>query len=274
MKYYLPESLAAYLQLRHKLAGKDVVLLAGGTDLMPRYERGTPLPDHLVDLKQLSQLSSISVSDNHIEIGALTSIQDLHDHAIIQDEFRALYQAAHEFAGTQIRHRGTIGGNICNASPAGDLLPALYAFGTTLEVTGRAGSRTLPLSDFILGPGKTALRDGELLTSLRLPRDHFESQFIKVGLRRSMAISVINLALVYRRLKISFTELQIAAGAVAPTIVMLDIFTKAYLMDPARLSDHIHLIEEAISPIDDIRATANYRRTVLKNLIADFLKNS
>jgi len=272
MKYYRPESLDIYFKLRQQLAGKDVVVLAGGTDLMPRYERGQALPDHLIDLKQLSQLSSIKVSDDFVEIGALTSIQDLHDHAVIIEEFSALHQAAHEFAGAQIRHRGTIGGNICNASPAGDLLPSLYAFGATLELTSEMGQRILPIAEFILGPGKTTLRADELLTSIQMPRTNYESKFIKVGLRQSMAISVVNIALIYNRLKISFTDLKIAVGAVGPTIITLDNFTSAYLANPAQLASHLHLIKEAISPIDDIRATATYRQTVLNNLIQDFLK--
>ncbi|MEA3287094.1 MAG: xanthine dehydrogenase family protein subunit M [Candidatus Marinimicrobia bacterium] len=271
MRYYRPDSLEIYFKLRTTLAGKSVVVLAGGTDLMPRYERGLSMPDHLIDLKYLSQLSSIQVSENYIEIGALTSIQDLHDHAVIQKKFTAIHQAAHEFAGAQIRHRGTIGGNLCNASPAGDLLPALYAFGATLELTSKHGQRKLPVAEFILGPGKTALGDGEILTSIRLPRDHFDSKFIKVGLRQTMAISVINIAFVYSRHNHSYSHLKIAVGAVAPTIVILDTFTTDFLAEPSQLSNQLHLIDEAISPIDDIRATAKYRRTVLKNLIQDFL---
>ena len=271
MKYYCPDSLDEYFKLSSKLADKDVVLLAGGTDLMPRFERGLTLPDHLIDLKHLSPLCMISVEDHQVKIGALTTVQDLHDHATIRDEFTALYQAAHEFAGAQIRHRGTIGGNICNASPAGDLLPCLYAFGATVNILGKNGQRSLPISEFILAPSQTDLAAGEILASINLPRNNMASKFIKVGLRQSMAISVVNIALVYSRLKISFTHLQMAVGATAPTVVMLDDFCDAYLVEPSKLSEHLYLIDEAISPIDDIRATANYRRTVLLNLIKDFL---
>lgn len=273
MKYYYPTSLAEYFDLRLRFTGMEVTLLAGGTDLIPRYERDTPLPDHLIDLKKIPQLSSIVVSDEQIEIGALTSIQAIHDHSIISDEFTALYEAAHDFAGAQIRHRGTIGGNICNASPAGDLLPALYAFETSIGVVGKAGMRTLPISEFIVEPGKTALNDGELVSSVFLPRRNLKSRFQKVGLRQSMAISVLNVAFVWEAKNDEMKSLKIAAGAVAPTVVTLDAFVSAYLDSPAELSHHMSLIDEAISPIDDIRATANYRRTVLKNLIKDFLKN-
>ncbi len=263
MKYYAPTSVKAYFELQSKLDSSSAVVLAGGTDLMPRFERDLPLPDHLIDLKKLSELSSIVVSDEQIEIGALATIQGLHDHSIIQDEFVAIYEAAHEFAGAQIRHRGTIGGNICNASPAGDLLPPLYAFGAVLTLAGPSGKRQLPIHEFILGPGKTVLMDSELLVSITLERKQLQSQFQKVGLRQSMAISVVSLAFVWGE---NMQNLTIAIGAAAPTVVTLD------SINPARLSNQIDLIDIAIAPIDDIRATAKYRIRVIKNLILEFLR--
>lgn len=272
MKYHRPATIDEYFDFRASLTDVNVVVLAGGTDLMPSYERGLSLPDHLIDLKYLPDLNAIKVSDNMIEIGALTIVQAIHDHAIVQSEFTALHESAHDFAGAQIRHRGTIGGNICNASPAGDLLPVLYAFEANIEITSKAGARTLPISEFILEPGKTALRDGELVTSILLPRKNLNSRFQKVGLRQSMAISVLNVAFVWRVKNDMMNPLTIAAGAVAPTVVTLDTFTSAYINSPEELFHHMSLIDETISPIDDIRATANYRRTVLLNLIKDFLK--
>jgi len=271
MKYYQPATLQSYFKLRTDLADATVTVLAGGTDLMPRYERGRSLPDHLIDLKQLSVLSGIQLTEDSIRVGALTTIQELHDNPVIAAEFKALHEAVHEFAGAQIRHRGTIGGNICNASPAGDLLPGLYAFDARLELAGKDSQRTLAIRELITGPGQTALRPGELVTAIMLPRQQLNSKFYKVGLRQSMAISVINLAVVFRRQNDNLTQLKLAAGAVAPTVVLLDEFTATYLQDGI-FAGHEHLITEAIAPIDDIRATASYRRAVLLNLIQDFLK--
>ena len=191
---------------------------------------------------------------------------------MIKSEFGALHEAAHDFAGAQIRHRGTLGGNICNASPAGDLLPALYAFDARLEVLGQKKRRQIAVRDFIRGPGQTELEQGEVLAGVEIRRRGVESHFVKVGLRASMAISVLNFAVVYRRENKVFTELHIAAGAVAPTVVLLETFCRAFLKQPEDLKSQLNLIDETIAPMDDIRASASYRRKVLKNLIEDFLK--
>ncbi|NQV16064.1 xanthine dehydrogenase family protein subunit M [bacterium] len=273
MKYYCPKTLAEYFDLSKSIAAFDVSVIAGGTDLVPRYERGDHLPDYLIDLKHLSEINSIEVDDDSIKIGSLSTIQNIQDHSLIQEEFGALHSAAYDFAGAQIRHRGTIGGNICNASPAGDLLPPLYAFEAMLTLQGPAGERQIPIGEFILGPGATDLRVSELLTGVTLVRKGYQSLFQKVGLRQSMAISVLNLACVFEGKHQAPTHLRITAGAVAPTVVSLDAFCEAYKAAPGKLSELLGLIDEAISPIDDIRATANYRHTVLKNLIKEILKN-
>ena len=272
MRYYSPNSIREFIELSSNLSGQSSTLLAGGTDLMPRYERGQPLPDHLIDLKKLSDLYHININDESIQIGALTSIQTIQENQVIQDELTALQMAAHDFAGAQIRHRGTMGGNIVNASPAGDLLPALYAFDATLTLIGPDGERQLSIQDFILGPGKTDLKSSEILVSITFKRQGFQSTFQKVGLRQSMAISVVNLAFVFSEKGGVFQYLKIACGAVAPTIVTLDKLTSTILDKTSKPEDWPLLIEADISPIDDIRATAKYRRTVLKNLIKDFLE--
>lgn len=271
MKFYQPASIREFIDLSSSIADQSTTLLAGGTDLMPRFERGQPMPDHLIDLKKLSDLYQINIYDDTLQIGALTSIQDLQENPLIQLSFLALHQAAYDFAGAQIRHRGTIGGNIVNASPAGDLLPALYAFEAHLTLIGPDGERQIPIQDFILGPGKTALKTGEILVSISLDRKPYNSSFQKVGLRQSMAISVVNLAFVYSEKGGNFDHLRIACGAVAPTVVMLDKLTSTILDNTSKPEDWPLLIEADIAPIDDIRATAHYRKTVVVNLVKAFL---
>ena len=271
MKYYQPTSLTELFELRSTLLAQSSVLLAGGTDLIPWYERGLVMPDHLIDLKKLSELNQIQVSESQVTLGALTTIQDIQEHELLATEFLALHKASYDFAGAQIRHRGTMGGNICNASPAGDLLPALYAFEAILTLSGPAGERQLAIKDFILGPGKTALREAEILKSIVLNRDQHLSDFQKVGLRQSMAISVVNVAFVFSKAGETFKHLKIAAGAVAPTIVTLAKFTQAFVQNGGNATAIKDLIQEDISPIDDIRATASYRKRVLTNLIGAFL---
>ncbi len=243
-------------------------ILAGGTDLMPRWEQNKRLmPDVLIDIKKMGELFGIRENENEIIIGALTTIQDIKKSKLIYNEFSSLSEAARQFAGVQIRHRATIGGNICNASPAGDLLPGLYAHHAEIQLIGPNGHRLIPVSDFIVGPGKTVMEPEEIVSEIHLPRKGEKSLFYKLGLRRSMAIAVVNFAVVYNtNPDNSFTSLNITAGAVAPTIVFLKSFSDA-IMNGVPLDEAIRFVEKDISPINDIRATANYRRTVLKNVL-------
>ena len=268
MKYFRPNSIDEYQEFFKVPNGSSMSILAGGTDLIPRWEQDKGLrPDVLIDIKRISEFYGIRENDDKIIIGALTTIQDIKNSKLIQNEFSALSEAASQFAGVQIRHRATIGGNICNASPAGDLLPGLFAYHADVRLIGPNGTRSLPISDFIVGPGTTVLESGGIVSEIHLKKRNEKSLFYKLGLRQSMAISVVNFAIVYNKdSNDSFTSLSVAAGSVAPTIVFLKQFADAVL-NGASLDEAIQLIDKDISPIDDIRATANYRRTVLRNVL-------
>lgn len=271
MRYERPTSLMQACEL----LASGATPLAGGTDLLPRYEQGRPLPKLLVDLKHLPELMGVREVEGGIELGALTSMNELLEHPLLVDRYHALVQSARDFAGVQIRNRATIGGNLCNASPAGDTLPPFYAYDATVVIANAGGERAVPIDEFILGPGQTLLKPDELLKAIRLPVPPPSSRFFKLGLRDAMAISVVNAAVAGelegdghdRR----FKNLVIAVGAVAPTIVRLVKFADAALENPGDLHEKLSLIDEEISPIDDIRATASYRRKVLKNLIEQTL---
>jgi len=271
MNYLRPKSLDECLGFLRSEGGNSPILLAGGTDLMPRYERGRALPGTLIDLKHIDELRGITTADDSIRIGSMTTIQEIQDHGIIRESFTALQESATDFAGAQIRHRGTIGGNIINASPAGDLLPPLYAFNASLECQGVEGERMVPLREFIRGPGQTRLKQGELLIAVHLELTNCHSRFIKIGLREAMAISVVNLAILRSDDTSDPDELIVAAGAVAPTVVVLNEFGSAYLAGNRDWDGLSGLIDKQIAPIDDVRASASYRRKVLKNMIRDAL---
>ncbi|MFQ6608862.1 MAG: FAD binding domain-containing protein [Fidelibacterota bacterium] len=267
MKYLTPRTATELLEIQSELPWRDIVFLAGGTDLMPRWELGRSLPQYIIDVKKIVDFTGIKEGSDEITIGALTTIQDMLYSNIIQNEFTALSDAASQFAGVQIRNRATIGGNICNASPAGDLLPGLYVYNAKVVLTGPAGTRQLPISEFITGPGETKLLPNEILASIKLPVQNIKSTFYKLGLRQAMAISVINFAITYKKNSSgSFSELTIAAGAVAPTVVALNQFTKA-VVEGIDIVEAIELVNENIAPIDDIRATAQYRSKALKNAL-------
>lgn len=256
MQYFRPITINDYFTVSKDVGQQDFTLFAGGTDLIPRYERGHKLPETIIDLKKLPDFAGIKKVGDNIEIGAGTTIEELKNNDLVKTHFNALFQSTTDFGSVQIRNRATIGGNICNASPAGDTLPALYAFNAKLLLRNKNGDRTVPIDKFILGPDKTAIKKGEILQAVILPLSNSNSTFYKLGLREAMAISVINFAIVYNQ-----NQLIIAVGAVAPTVIKLTGLEKLSV-------DHILAkVDNTISPIDDIRATGQYRRKVLQNML-------
>lgn len=256
MKYFRPITIDDYFTIYKDIENQDFTLFAGGTDLIPRYESGQMLPKAIIDLKKLPDFTGIKKNGNSIEIGAGTTIEDIKNNDLIKKHFNALFQSTIDFSSVQIRNRATIGGNICNASPAGDTLPALYAFNAKLLFRNKNGDRTVSIDEFILGPGNTAIKKGEILQAVILPLFSTKSIFYKLGLREAMAISVINFAIVYDK-----NELTIAVGAVAPTII------KFAGLGKYNIDQILDKIDRTISPIDDIRATAQYRRKALRNML-------
>ena len=223
---------------------------------MPRYERGQKLPEVIIDLKKLPEFIGIKKVGDNFVIGAGTTIEEIKNNSLIKKHFNALWQATTEFGSVQIRNRATIGGNICNASPAGDTLPSLYAFGAKLLIRTKNGNQTIPIDEFIISPGKTTLKREEILLAIILPFTSSKSMFYKLGLREAMAISVVNFAIVYGK-----NEVTIALGAVGPTIITTS------GLDQYTIEQILEKVDGAISPIDDIRATAEYRRKALKNML-------
>jgi CO/xanthine dehydrogenase FAD-binding subunit len=271
MKYHLPGSIQEYEELTGGMGEGSHAILAGGTDLIPGYEGGQPLPEHLINIKAIPELSGIQQGQKQVEIGALTSIETLRRDAHIRSHFPALAQACEDFGSVQIRHRATLGGNIVNASPAADTLPALFVYNAAVKLRGTQGERIVGVQDFILNPGEVDLQPGEILHSIQLPRSDCRSLFHKLGLRQAMAIAVVNYAIIYKIEDQHFTSLTVAAGAIAPRVVYLKTFMDAVGKGIA-LDQAIALVDDDIAPIDDIRAAAGYRRMVLKNLLLHTLR--
>jgi len=253
MRYFRPKTVDEFF----KYQNTDCTVLAGGTDLIPRFERGKQLPSNIIDFKNIPDFIGINKVGISLEIGAATTIEDIKNNEIIKKQYTALHQSTVDFGSVQIRNRATIGGNICNASPAGDTLPSLYTLDAKLLLRNNSGNRLVNIEDFILGPGKTDLQNCEILEKVLIPESYSNSIFYKLGLREAMAISVINFAIVHED-----NKLTIAVGAVAPTIIKFVGFRNL------SIEQIILKIDKAISPIDDIRATADYRRKVLKNMLS------
>lgn len=250
---------------------------AGGTDLMVLLEAGKLEHRKFFSVWNLAELRGIEVADESVTLGALTTYTDVRRNKILQDEFPMLCVAARETGGLAIQNRGTIGGNIVNASPAADSPPALLAYDAELELLSAKGARKIPYKDFHTGYKKMNLRTDELLVRVRLPRttETLAHYYRKVGTRKAQAISKVCFAGVAKIDDESIAHIRIALGSVAPIVLRCEkteAFLKGKPIDDATISAaQAELIKE-IAPIDDIRSTAKYRLRVAANLLEEFLK--
>lgn len=249
---------------------------AGGTDLMVLLEAGKLPHKNYLNIWGLDELRGIAVSDTHVTLGALTTYTQIQAHPILRSEFAMLCQAASETGGLAIQNRGTLGGNIVNASPAADSPPALLAYDAELELSASAGTRWIPYHGFHTGYKQMVLRLDELLTRIRLPR-HTSNQlqhYRKVGTRKAQAISKICFAGMAATNNSTVADVRIAFGSVAPVplrCVRTEAALRGQKLDPNTIAIARQTLAQEIVPIDDIRSTKNYRLQVSLNLFGDFL---
>ena len=265
--YMVPTDVAAALEMR----GAGGVVLAGGTDLYPQHV-GRPMPNPIVDIGALTELHGIERTDDAYRIGALTRWSDVAA-ASLPGCFDGLRAAALQVGGVQIQNAGTVGGNLCNASPAADSIPPLLTLDASVELRSASGSRILPLEAFLTGYRQTALAPDELLTAVLIPRDAEDARsvFGKLGLRRYLVISVVMVAVVVAADADGLiTDARVAVGACSPVAQRLRSLESALLgrsthaLDPATIGGHL----DALTPIDDVRATADYRRRSASILVS------
>lgn len=249
---------------------------AGGTDLMVLLESGRLAHKNYLNIWNLEELRGIEVSPEFVMLGALTTYSDVQAHSTLQQEFPMLCQAASETGGLAIQNRGTIGGNIVNASPAADSPPALLAYDAEVELISTEGARWVSYHGFHTGYKETIKRPEELLARVRLPRTttDLKQYYRKVGTRKAQAISKVCLAACAHIQNGSFSDLRLAFGSIAP-IPLRCVRTESALRGAKVDSNAIDTAKAAlareISPIDDIRSTRNYRLRVSLNLLGDFL---
>ena len=249
------------------------MVYAGGTDLLIRLRSGSIAPPSLVCLERLNEIKGVRDEGESLFIGAAATHDFLLGHPLVTEHFSVLSKALAVLASPPVRHMGTIGGNIVNASPAADTLPPLYVLDAELEISSRRDVRRVPLADFIIGPGKVSLRQGEILTGIRVKKQaqanvhHYE----KVGLRKGQVCAVASLAALLRLSSAGVVEeARFAWGSVGPTVVTMPevehaITGKALSHDT--LAGLTRLVREKVSPIDDVRASAEYRRIVAGQLL-------
>jgi xanthine dehydrogenase small subunit len=245
------------------LAAEPLTPIAGCTDVYVGLQFGTMPATRFIDLWSLDELRGIRRAGGGLRIGALTTYTEIIRSRQVQTHVPMLVAAAREIGGAQIQNRGTIGGNIANASPAGDTLPVLAAAGARI-VLGRAGhERAIPVAEFYTGYRASVRRPDELILAVEIPRLDGRQWWRKVGTRRAQAISKVMMA------GVRGPVVRVAIGAVAPTVVVAARASQM-LSDGASLADAHAALDAEIAPIDDLRSTRDYRRAVAMNLLTQF----
>jgi CO/xanthine dehydrogenase FAD-binding subunit len=270
-----PNSLDAVLQILADSPDRYTPI-AGGTELMVALGAGRLQPKKLISLWNLEELRFIDITPDAIILGAATTFTDIRKHPVIAEEFSILAQAASWTGSIANQNRGTIGGNIVNASPAADTPPALLAYDAELTLISTRASRTVRYSDFHLAYKKTALEPDELLHSVTILRNYsdYKSYIRKVGTRNAQAISKVAIAALVRGNKENIEDIRIGAASVREYPTRLPA-TEQSLTGKSITKDTIAAARAAIlseaRPIDDIRSTARYRASVAANLLEEFL---
>ena len=266
-RLFEPRSLRDALRMLD--AEGPLVPMAGCTDLYVALNFGTLDGTKFLNLWELAELRRIAVRGDVLSIGALCTYTAIIESRPVQARVPMLAAASRQIGGVQIQNRGTIGGNIANASPAGDTLPVLAAADAIVVVKSSAGERRIPLTEFYAGYRKTVLAANELIASVEIPRIQGRQWFRKVGTRAAQSISKVVMAAVSGASGKGQATPRIALGSVAPTVIRLPL-TEAALASGASITDAQRVLLDEIAPIDDVRSTAEYRRRVAANLLAGF----
>ena len=270
-----PQSLAEALDIFAN--GKAWKPFAGGTDLMVLLEAGKLPHKHYVNIRNLKELRGIEMTDSQVTLGALTTFTEVQEHPILQKEFPMLCHAAKETGGIAIQNRGTVGGNIVNASPAADSPPALLAYDAELEIVSKAGTRGVAYSKFHSAYKQMDIRPDELLRAIHLPRTNNPAThyYRKVGTRKAQAISKVCFAAIGESRSSQIANVRIALGSVAPIplrCVQTEDVLRAQTVNAKTISEAKASLAAEISPISDIRSSRDYRLQVSLNLLRDFLE--
>ena len=277
-QYFAPQKIEEALGILSRY-GNEIKVIAGGTDLLVQYYDRLYEINHWLDLKNIKELKDSRINKNQMEIGAMVTHTQLEVSEDIKKYFPILGQAAADIGSPQIRNRGTVGGNIVNASPAGDLLAPLMAYNAQFRLLSIQGEKIVTAEEFFIGPKKTILESAQLLTQiiLPLPSERTYGSWIKIGKRKALIIATITLALVVEMAEDHKTvkDVRTCLGSVAPTPIEIKEVKKKMAgknfnqLDFAELGQ---IVEDKISPIDDIRGTREYRKDVAKKIMINALE--
>ena len=280
-EYIEPRSIPEICSLLYRY-GDEAKILAGGTDLLVRMKEKEIRPRYLIDLKAIPGLNFIRyVEGNGITIGALTCLSDLEESPLIQEKAKILTRAAPTIGAIQTRNKATLGGNLCNASPAADMAPALLALEARVKLIGLEGERIIPLEDFFLGPGETCLNPGEILAEIIIPGKMLGKTgvYLKHSTRRALDLAIVSTAVVMETGsdRAYIQDIKIALGAIAPTPLRLksvEEMLRQELPEEPLLEQAAQKAATEVSPITDLRASAEYRREMVRVLLKRGIKSA
>ena len=250
-------------------AHADAAALAGGTDLLVQMKEGHRHPAHVVNLKKILGLDRLSFDTARgLDIGALTTARTLETSPDVARHYAALCEALTHFASIQVRHRATVAGNVCRASPSADSLPPLIADGALLHLRGPQGERTVAAEAFCTGPGRTELAAGELLLRITVPppAPHTGKAYLKLGRRVEMELATVGVAVTLTRSGDICTGVRIVLGAVAPMplrVPAAEVLLAGHVPTAERLAAAAAAAASEARPIGDVRASADYRRRMV-----------
>ena len=281
-QYYTPSTLAEAVQLLADCEG-NATLLAGGTDLMNQVNAGAKtIAANFINIKRIEELNGITMTDNKIRIGALTSITAILQSNLIKEQASILSDTADAFASGQIRNSATIGGNLCNASPAGDGCIPLLALDAEVGLSsfsdGKVSTRLLPLKDFFVGPGRSQCQANEILSFVEFDaKPEGVGFFEKFGTRPALDISIVSIGFHASKNDDTLSDVRIALGAVGPTPLRAYETEKAIEnktlseLTPEFIASVEETIAQEISPISDVRASDWYRKEMVSKLLKRIL---
>ena len=255
-------------ELVKELNDENTYLMSGGTDLLVKIRIGKVKPKKIVSLSKIPTLHFINETDDELIVGATVTHTDLLEHSPLKEEFPILFDAIYTIGSPQIRNRGTLVGNVVNASPAGDSLLALYLLEAKIELSD---GKIVKIEDFITGPSKTILSSNQYVRAIHIPKSKWDIHYFeKVGQRNAMTISVVSVGWLIKCEGDSVKEMRMAFGSVAPTVIRLrdvEEFAKGKKITKEFVDEISKMVKEDVKPIDDVRASASYRKRLSSNIV-------
>lgn len=278
-EYLEAKSIKEAVSLIAKYDGRAKVI-AGGTDLIVQMRRGMVKPEYVINIGRIKELDYINYDKEGLKIGALTTIRSLEKSEIFNQDHLVISKAAGQLASIGVRNIATVGGNLCNASPSADMAPSLIGLGAQVKIAGLKSTRKVLLEDFFKGPGITILGNGEMLVEIQVPKvaPKTGAAYLKYGIRGSIDLAIVGVAVVIMLGKRGeCQDAKIVLGAVAPTPMRAkkaEEILKGKKIDQELIEESGRMASEEARPISDVRATAEYRKEMVKVFTRNAVKEA